>query len=413
MKSGIRCNLLTKEVTANVHNYHKKNKRVRNYLLATASSNLGNVMTGMALLFLAYDLTASNAYTTGIAIAQVAPYLLFGLIGGVIADWISKMKWLIRIDLFRSPLLIGLVLLDFSNQLAYWHLIIVSILIHLCGCLYNPAHRAIIPLITSERERPAVNSLTDTVTRGMTVLGPVFSIIFMNTIGVIHFFTLDALSYLVSALFLSFIPLKEEQADKKQFNIFTAIREFASWLRTHKTIRSLFEMTAFIVFFNTWVWQVGLLLLLQETMDNAEVWYSAVTGWFGIVVIIVNLIVPYIFKQFTLKTYLLSSLIWGTGILFLGGLPAGPLLVLGIIWVAVGVPLSGLSRVYLLQKYIPPDMLGRGFSFNAVLLYFSNFISLGFFGLVSYWVSIHLIFIICGACMMILAGVYVLLNLRK
>ncbi|MEK4306583.1 MULTISPECIES: MFS transporter [Oceanobacillus] len=93
---------------------------------------------------------------TGIAIAQVAPYLLFGLIGGVIADWISKMKWLIRIDLFRSPLLIGLVLLDFSNQLAYWHLIIVSILIHLCGCLYNPAHRAIIPLITSERERPAV-----------------------------------------------------------------------------------------------------------------------------------------------------------------------------------------------------------------------------------------------------------------
>lgn len=307
----------------------KKNKRVRNYLLATASSNLGNVMTGMALLFLAYDLTASNAYTTGIAIAQVAPYLLFGLIGGVIADWISKMKWLIRIDLFRSPLLIGLVLLDFSNQLAYWHLIIVSILIHLCGCLYNPAHRAIIPLITSERERPAVNSLTDTVTRGMTVLGPVFSIIFMNTIGVIHFFTLDALSYLLSALFLSFIPLKEEQTDKKHFNIFTAIREFAIWLRSHKTIRSLFEMTAFIVFFNTWVWQVGLLLLLQETMANAEVWYSVVTGWFGIIVIIVNLIIPYIFKQFTLKTYLLSSLIWGTGILFLGGLPAVPLLFFG------------------------------------------------------------------------------------
>lgn len=160
----------------------------------------------------------------------------------------------------------------------------------------------------------------------MTVLGPVFSIIFMNTIGVIHFFTLDALSYLLSALFLSFIPLKEEQTDKKHFNIFTAIREFAIWLRSHKTIRSLFEMTAFIVFFNTWVWQVGLLLLLQETMANAEVWYSVVTGWFGIIVIIVNLIIPYIFKQFTLKTYLLSSLIWGTGILFLGGLPAVPLL---------------------------------------------------------------------------------------
>ncbi|MFD1415990.1 MFS transporter [Oceanobacillus jeddahense] len=391
----------------------KNNKHVRNYLLATASSNLGNVMTGMALLFLAYDLTASNAHTTGIAIAQVVPYLLFGLFGGVIADWITKIKWLIRIDLFRSPLLMGLVLLDFTNQLAYYHLIIVSVLIHLCGCLYNPAHRAIIPLITKETERAAINSLVDTVTRGMTVLGPVFSIIFMNTIGVIHFFTLDAISYVLSALFLSFIPLKEEQRGKKQFNIFSAVREFAVWLRSHQTIRSLFELTAFIVFFNTWVWQVGLLLMLQETTKNAEAWYSLITGCFGIIVIIVNLIIPYIFKQFSLRTYLISSFIWGIGILFLGWLSEIPLIFLGIIWIAVGVPLSGLSRIYLLQKYIPPDKLGRGFSFNAFLLYFSNLISLSFFGILSYLMPVSTIFILCGACMVIVSGIYVFLELRK
>lgn len=391
----------------------KNNKRVRNYLLATACSNLGNVMNGMALLFLAYDLTGSNAYTTGIAIAQVAPYLLFGLAGGVIADWISKVKWLVRIDLFRFPLLIGLVLLDFADQLAYYHLIIVSIVIHLCGCLYNPAHRALIPLITTKSERTAVNSLVDTVTRGMTVLGPVFSIIFINTIGVIHFFTLDAISYLLSALFLSFIPLEAKQTKKKQFNIYTAIREFVVWLRYHKTIHSLFKLTAFIVFFNTWVWQVGLLLMLQETTKNAEEWYSFVTGCFGVVVIIINLIIPYIFKHFTLRTYLFSSIIWGTGIFFLGWLSEIPLIFPGIILVAAGVPLSGLSRVYLLQKYLPPDKLGRGFSFNAVLLYFSNLISLGFFGTLSYLMPVHTIFILCGACMIILSGIYVLLELRK
>ncbi|WP_040978075.1 MFS transporter [Oceanobacillus jeddahense] len=391
----------------------KNNKHVRNYLLATASSNLGNVMTGMALLFLAYDLTASNAHTTGIAIAQVVPYLLFGLFGGVLADWITKIKWLIRIDLVRSPLLIGLVLLDFTNQLAYYHLIIVSVLIHLCGCLYNPAHRAIIPLITKETERAAINSLVDTVTRGMTVLGPVFSIIFMNTIGVIHFFTLDAISYVLSALFLSFIPLKEEQKGKKQFHIFPAVREFAVWLRSHQTIRSLFELTAFIVFFNTWVWQVGLLLMLQETTKNAEAWYSLITGCFGIIVIIVNLIIPYIFKQFSLRTYIISSFIWGIGILFLGWLSEIPLIFLGIIWIAVGVPLSGLSRIYLLQKYIPSDKLGRGFSFNAFLLYFSNLISLGFFGILSYLMPVSTIFILCGACMVIISGIYVFLELRK
>lgn len=394
----------------------KNNKSLVYYLASTGISSLGNVMTGLAFLFLAFELTASSLHVTGIAMAQVLPYLMFGLVGGVIADWIPKRKWMIVIDFLRSPLLLLLVMLYYVETLAYWHLIAVSFTIHLFGCFFNPAHRALLPLITNDRERTAANSLLDTVTRGMTVFGPILSVFMINTVGVIHFFTLDALTFLGSALLLAKIKLQEKQgkpfSDMKRAAIFLSLKEFAVWLKGHGTIRRLFVVTGAIVFLNTWVWQVGLLLILNETMANGEVLYSFLLSWYGAIVIAVNLIIPYIIKTFTLQIYLISSVIWGIGIALIGFAEEVPMYFLSIFIAALGLPLSGLARVYLLQKHVPSEKLGRGFSFNAVLLYVANVISLGFFGLLSELVATNLLFLVCGG-MMVLVSIVFLTKVRN
>ncbi|WP_259392009.1 MFS transporter [Paenibacillus thiaminolyticus] len=64
-------------------------------MLGAGASNLGNVISGLAFLFLAYEMTESSIYTTGVAFSQVLPYLFFGLIGGVIADWVNKKRILL------------------------------------------------------------------------------------------------------------------------------------------------------------------------------------------------------------------------------------------------------------------------------------------------------------------------------
>lgn len=66
------------------------NRNVLFYLLNTGIANLGTVLSHLAFLFLANEPTESRIYTTVIAISQVIPILLFGLIGGVIADWINN-----------------------------------------------------------------------------------------------------------------------------------------------------------------------------------------------------------------------------------------------------------------------------------------------------------------------------------
>ncbi|MCF2647402.1 MFS transporter [Niallia circulans] len=397
----------------------KNNRNVLFYLLGAGTSSLGDVISGLAFLFLTYQMTESSIHTTGVAISQVVPYLLFGLIGGVIADWVDKKRILIIIDLIRVPLILSLVLFQQLELLNYWHLIIVSFLIQCLGCFFNPAHRAILPIITREEERSSVNSLLDIVTRGITVLGPIVSVGLMNTINIIHFFTFDALTYLISAILIYKIQFTEKNItgespnQRKISDIFISIKDFSIWVKKQTTIRTIFIVTVIIVFFNTWVWQVGLLLQLIETTPNGEELYSLLLGWYGAAVIAVNLLIPLIWKKLSVKIYLFGSLIWGLGILLLGFAYSLPMFFIGILVAAIGLPISGLLRVYLLQKYLPVEKLGRGFSFNAFLLYLSNAVSLGVYGFISSFLSTRILFLICGIMMVICSGIYLLTISRK
>lgn len=368
-------------------------------MLGGGISRLGDVLTGLAFLFLAYELTESNWHTTGIVIAETVPYLFFGLIGGVVSDWVKKKKLLIVVDLIRVPIVFSVVIFDQLGLLSYTYLLIVGFIVQSLGSVFNPAHRAVLPLITSTDERTAANSLLDTLTRGVTILGPAVSVLFLNTVGVIHFFTFDAFTYLISALLVSRMSLKESNVStsrKKITDIFSAIYEFAVWTVKEKTMSLLFALTFMTVFCNTWVWQVGILLSMQEVTDQADLWYSTIQSWFGFIGIAVSLVIPLLWKTLTLTTYRYGSLIWGVGLTCLGFAYGLPSYFVGVLIVAMGMPLASLSRVFLIQQIVPEDKLGRGFSFNGVLLYLSNVISLSFFGLLSTYIPIRTIFFLCG-----------------
>jgi len=388
-----------------------KNRMILYYLAGAGISQLGNVITGLAFLFLSYERTQSSILTTVMAITQAAPYLLFGLAGGVIADSVNKKRLLLWIDIIRVPIILSLVFIYQMNLLGFWHLIVASFLIQSLGCFYNPAYRAVLPLITSVEDRTVANSLFDIVTRGVQMLGPIFSIGLIHSGQIIHFFTIDALTYLISAFFILKLHWKEnndatDNLLNKTDGIFSSIKDFLNWIKGEYTIRTLLFVTFLIVFFHTWVWQVGLLLQLIETQINGEQIYSILMGCYGAGVITVNIVIPFLWKKLTLSTYLIGSIVWGVGILVLGFATHLSTYFIGILIASVGLPISGLARVYLIQTWTPINRLGRAFSLNAVLLYGSNVLSLSLFGALSSLVGIRYIFVFCGSMMVIGSLVY-------
>ncbi|SDJ65800.1 MFS transporter [Sediminibacillus albus] len=390
----------------------KQNQNIRYYLLGGGVSRLGDVLSGMAFLFIAHDLTNSSIHTTGVAIAETLPYLMFGLVGGVIADWLPRKKLLIYLDLLRVPLIISVVVMYYTNSLQYIHLLVISFVIQTIGCFFNPAHRALLPLLTSERYRTAANSLNDTLTRGITVLSPLITVWLLHSFGTIHFFTVDALTYAISVICLLKVQVSEDKpaGEKSIKKLFSDIADFALWIYKQTTIKQLFILTFFTVFFNTWVWEVGLLLALAEIANNEEEIYSILQGVFGTVVIGTNLIIPYLIKRMTLSTYLLGACIWGTGITYYGTLYDMEHFFIGCAIVGIGLPIAGLARVYLLQSLVPAEKLGKAFSFNAVLLYFANTISLGLFGILVTFLSIRTLIICSGSIILLLSFTVLVMN---
>jgi DHA3 family macrolide efflux protein-like MFS transporter len=393
-----------------------RNRSFLLYFLGGSVSRLGDVLSGLAFLFLAHDLTRSSWHTTGVVIAETVPYLLFGLVGGVIADWIPKKKLLITIDLLRAPLICSVFLLHNAGHLSYGYLLFIGFLIQCLGCFFNPAHRALLPLITSAEERPASNSLMDTASRGVQVLSPALTATFLSLGGAAVFFAFDAVTYLVSAACLTRLTVNEKVTTagkaRRLGDIVPSIREFVSWTKGETTLRKLFVVTFLTVFFNTWVWEVGLLLAVKQLTVDGEQWYSTLQGVFGGIVILTNLILPLVCKRLTLRTYLFGGLIWGLGVLLLGSAFNLALCFLSVVIAGVGMPLAGLSRVYLLQQHVPEEQMGRGFSFNAMLLYLSNVLSLGIFGWISRYVPLGVLFLFCGG-MMAATACYSLYLLRK
>lgn len=384
-----------------------KQKNIRYYLLGGGVSRLGDVLSAMAFLFLAYDMTASNVHTTGVALAETVPYLLFGLFGGVVADSFPRKRLLIRLDLIRVPLLLSVSLLHGFNLLTYPVLIIVSFLVQTIGCFFNPAHRAVLPMVTTEDERSAANSLYDTITRGVTILTPLIAITLLNTVGVVHFFTLDAFTYLISIYCLSHILLEEPLKRKKTVrSIFLSIKEFFLWMVGQSTIRKLFFFTFYTVFLNTWVWQVGLLLALEEMSTKSEAWYSGIQGVFGATVIITNMVLPFFIKRLSLPHYVVGAAIWGTGIAYYGFFYGVGHFFIGCILVGIGMPVASLARIFIIQSDVPEEKMGRAFSTNAVLLYASNTLSLMLYGFLSAYIPIRWLMFSSGT--MIVVGCLIL-----
>ncbi len=101
-----------------------KRANIRDYLLATTFSSLGNSISAFACLFIAYELTSSEWHTTLSAAATTAPYLIVGLPGGIVADWYPKQFLLQRLSLVYILLLMTLFIIGVFGALfgCYSHL---------------------------------------------------------------------------------------------------------------------------------------------------------------------------------------------------------------------------------------------------------------------------------------------------
>ncbi|MBM7517264.1 MFS transporter [Nocardioides nitrophenolicus] len=171
----------------------------RRFLVARAVAMTGNALTLVALPILVYRLTGSATLTALVAAAETAPYLVFGLPAGALAD-----RWNRRRVLVVSGSLSGLALLtvpvaDLLGALTFAHVLVVAGLVSSLFVFADAASFGLVPqLVGRDRVASATSALVTTGT-AIGLVGPLLAGLLVTATSPALALGIDGLGYLAAA----------------------------------------------------------------------------------------------------------------------------------------------------------------------------------------------------------------------
>lgn len=200
-----------------------------------ATSALGDQLYIVALTWIAVGVFGTAAgYLSAL---QALVVLATALLGGAWADRREQRRMMIAADLVRSAVLLVLVAAWAAAGTPPPVLLIVAVLVLAAGqAFFQPALQTVLPGIAEVQLLPAANALFDTTDRIARLLGPGLVGMVAGWLPVMHFFTLDALSFLVSAGAVLRIGRPNPLAARMREPLLASMRRGFAVTRRHKLL---------------------------------------------------------------------------------------------------------------------------------------------------------------------------------
>lgn len=187
------------------------NSNYRAVWLGEIVSLFGDWFNLIASAALVSSLTRSGIAVSGLFVVRMLAPFLVSPLAGVIADRYNRKSVLIFADLTRFIVVLGFLLVR-SPQHTWLLYALTAIQLGISGFFF-PARNAILPDIVSARELGAANALSSATWSTMLAFGAAIGGLVAGEFGIYPAFIVDAVSFLVSALFIARIryhPPKSE-----------------------------------------------------------------------------------------------------------------------------------------------------------------------------------------------------------
>jgi hypothetical protein len=349
------------------HNYHRsvrlndwigalRERNFRLFFIGQATSQIGSGMSPVAITFAV--LHHGSASDVGfVSAAGLTPVVLFLLVGGVIADRMSRRIIMLSSDLLRTVAQTGLgvwILLERPPLIAFMALAAVM---GTGSAFFNPAMTGLVPQVISKSNLQQGNALNNVSGSVAQIIGPAIAgvIVFASNAGWAVLF--DGLTYGVSVLSLYLISI--EWIPKEATETFLHLlregwQEF--WARTWLWVIVLeFSLVNVLIFAPMFV--LGP-VIAKQSLGGAPAWglvlavegAGSVLG--GIVMLRWNPVRPLLVA--TLVTFA-----WAWPLLALAARAPITLIAGGAFVAGIGLAMFGTLWTTTMQREIPADSLSR------------------------------------------------------
>ncbi len=177
------------------------------------TSQIGDSLHKVALLWFVYQLTGSAMKMVIIGLLQTIPPLVLGPLIGVYLDRVSKKAVMIWVDLLRTFLVLTIPVLYAFDALSLDRLYAAVFLVAVVSTIFGPALSSAVPQIVQREQLTAANALLQSTNNIGILVGPIISGVGIALIGAQNVLYVDAATFFISALCL--IPVHVRAATEQ------------------------------------------------------------------------------------------------------------------------------------------------------------------------------------------------------
>ncbi|GAA2028473.1 MFS transporter [Terrabacter terrae] len=371
----------------------------RRLWIARTVSQCGDTVNFVALALLVYDLTGSGLGVSGVVVAEILPVLLFAPLAGPLIDRWPVVRVMVASDLARLLLAAILVVWHDSTPGVY----LLAFGMSIGGVFFNPAAAAALPALVNEDDLVAANSgIWTAAVLSQIVLAPVAGLLVVS-VGYWPAFTVNAISYAVSALVLRGLDVRSPALVERR-RLLAEAREGVRVLLGHRLLRAL-AAGQFLASLSAGATSALLVVLAEEHLGISGSGYGVLIGAIGVgaalgPMALLRLISDprrplFVFGPFAMR---------GVVDLVLATFASAPVAVGSLVAYGVGTSTGAVTFNSMLQAEAPEHARGRIFAAMDVLWQGGRLISLGVGGLLADRLGITAVYYLGGVLLLAAAA---------
>jgi len=313
-------------------------------------------------------LHATTFQVGALTAVEFSPFVLFGLPAGAIVDRLPRRPVLMTADIGRALALASVPIAYGFASLTYAQLVVVVFVTGSLTVFFDVAYQSILPALVEREDLADGNAKLEISRSAAQTAGPGVAGVLIEVIGAATAITIDAISFVVSALFIRTIRAKEppvepvDEANRGLRGLGREIREGLHYVLGHRTLRLIAGSTATSNFFSSMSMAVFLLYAVRERGYGA--------GVVGVIFTVGNLgaLIAAVFTQRLTRAIrlgpaiVLGMLVAQLGMLTLGLAPethAAAYFVVAWVVFGFGGVLYNIDQVSLRQAITPHRLQGR------------------------------------------------------
>jgi MFS family permease len=318
-------------------------------------SNLGSMVTYVALPYQVYRLTESSFAVGLLGAAELVPLLVTAFIGGALADWMDRRRIVLATDVGLG---LGCALLTLNAVLPQphvWPLFLAAAWMSALAGLQRPSLEAMTPRLVDKDELPAVATLATLRGSVGAIVGPAIGGMLIASVGLASTYVVDFCTYAFSFVAVRLIRHLPPPEGAESPSL-ARLREGFRYARSRPEL-----LGTYFVDFVAMVFGMPLALFpaISDRLGGPRVLgllYTAPA---------VGALIATVTGRWTARVHrhglgvMVAATVWGVGIVFFGLSESIWPALLGLVVAGGADCVSGIFRLTMWNQTIPDTLRGR------------------------------------------------------